>query len=242
MNKQGWILTGQDADLKIFETRVSDKEYSYKNLATYADAKAEAIKQLQDHIEPYLKRLEELQNDAFADSGKLPPFKAWCKRNGRIVVAAKTKKRAMEFAHLSRNDMENYWQKCSGSWWYHLAYEEGVWCEEIGENRSGTGVFYRPIAREEADEIAVRHLNKYQTMPIDKLINIVGQEEVENGESSMGTPYRFTASISMSDWETEEICVIGVVDDCLNWTRGWVSINRKLPLHKAVVDWLKEGF
>ena len=38
----------------------------------------------------------------------------------------------------------------------YLAHEEGVW----GENAPATGVFYRPIAKQEADEIADRQLEK----------------------------------------------------------------------------------
>jgi len=77
MIKQGWLITGQDSDLEISETRASDSEYNYGELTTYEALKAEAIKQLQDHIQPYLQRIEELQTDTFAVSKKLPPLKAW---------------------------------------------------------------------------------------------------------------------------------------------------------------------
>ena len=238
-NKQGWILTGRDSNLEIVETRASDSEYTYGNLSTYADAKAEAIKQLQDHIHPYLQRIEELQNDAFADSGKQPPLKAWEKSGSpRIVVAATTRKRATELAGISRYGMNHCWHQCSGSWWYHLAHEEGVW----GKNAPSTGVFYRPIAKQEADEIAERHLNEYRVMPIDRLHRLVGREADETGESSMGTPYQFTVRIDMNDWRPEEICVTGYVNDFLRWNaRGMASIGRKLPLPERV-NWLKEGF
>jgi hypothetical protein len=243
MSKQGWIRTGRDSNLGIVETRASDSEYAYGELTTYADAKAEAIKQLKDHIQPYLQRIEELQNDAFADSGKLPALQGWFRHDsGRVVVTAKTKKRAMELAEISRYEMENDWEKCDESWWYHLAYEEGVWCERIDENDAGTGVFFRPIAWEEANEIIVRRLHKYRIMPIDRLITIVGQEEVESGESSMGTPYRFTARIRNSGCPTEEICVEGVVDACLAGTsQQWASIYREL-LQPQTIGWVKEGF
>lgn len=243
MSKRGWILTGQNAGLSIIEVVASPKEDDYERLSTYSDAKAEAIKQLNDHIQPYLNRLEELQNDAFAQSGKLPALQGWFRHNsGRIVVTATTKKRAIELVKLSRYEIETHWRKCDGNWWHHLACEEGVWCEERGENGSGNGVFFRPIELEEANEIAVRHLNKYQAMPIDRLISLLGQECVENGKSSMGTPYRFKARISISGRETKEICVTGNVDASLAWkSRGWASIKRKLPIPQAV-DWVMEGF
>ena len=191
---------------------------------------------MQDHLQPYLQRIEELQNDTFAVSKKLPPLNAWQEEcSSRIVVAAPSKKRAMELAQISQYDMETYWEQCSGSWWYHLAYEEGVWCEERGDNGSGTGIYYRPISKVEADEIAAQHLNQYRVMPIDRLIRIAGQEVVETGESSTGTPYRFTAEIRIYDGRPEQIIVIGEVNDLL----GWSAIDHRWFERAAEVDrWL----
>ncbi len=123
----------------------------------------------------------------------------------KLIKLGKRIGRAMELAHISRFDMETDWQQCGGSWWYNLAYEKGVWCEENGEHGVPTGIYYRPIPKEEADEIADRHLNKYRVIPIDRLIRIAGQEVVKTGESSTGTPYRFTAKIRIYDRRPEEI-------------------------------------
>ena len=70
----------------------------------------------------------------------------------------------------------------------------------------------------------------------------MGQEVVETGESSTGTPYRSTVTISIYDRRPEEIRVTGEVDDFLGWYgMGRASIDRKLPLPQTV-DWSKEGF
>jgi hypothetical protein len=189
-----------------------------------------------------MKNQGSILSDVFADSGELPPFKAWKHQcHPRTLVTATTKKRAMDLAGISRHKMDSYWKQCSGSSWYPLAYEEGVWTEEMGENYSGNGVFYRPIARHELYEMAVGHFRKYQTMRIDNLINLIGQDVDETGESSMGTPYSFTASIRNFEWQPKAITVTGEANYCLNFTyRGWASIDQTFPLHK--VDWIKEGF
>ena len=130
-------------------------------------------------------------------------------------------------------------------WWYHLAHEEAIWVEERDDQKQGTGVFYKPLSREEAEQILEPHISPYRTMNIDELLALVGQTTTMTGISSQGTPYKIKTEVRRWDWDKERIRVEAVVDDCLGW--GWrlsVSVDRDLPEPVVVEteEWAKEGF
>jgi hypothetical protein len=243
MKSTGWKTTGHESDMRIAEFKTDDP---HDTLVSYEEAKAQAIKTLRDHVAPYLARIEELEQDVFAETGALPPLKAWRQyHEPKAVVTATTKKRAMELTRKTRHCFDAGWHDCEGDWWYHLAQEEAVWAEERDDQKQGTGVFFKPLGREEAEQILDLFIAPYRMMNIDEILALVGQTWTVTGVSSHGTPYKITAEVRRRDWDKEHIRVEATIDDCLGW--GWrrsVSVDRDLP-ELAVVgieDRAKEGF
>ena len=230
-------------DTRVAEFRV---EYPGDTVMAYEEAKAAALQRLRDHVAPYLARIEELEQDVFGETGALPPFRAWRKWSGvRAVVIAKTKKRATELTRASRYSFDSRWHECSDDWWYHLAREEGVWIEEQDDRKQGTGVFYKPLGREEAEQILEPYISPYRTMGIDELLAQVGQTSTATGVSSHGTPYKIKTEVEQWDWDEDRIHVEAKIDDCLGWGRHRSAcVVRELPELAVVAteEWAKEGF
>jgi hypothetical protein len=241
MKKQGWSVGGNGADLRIYEKSLREDQYGYDSLVSYAEAKETAMNSLRDHVEPYLMRIAQLESDQFEISGKLPPFKAWQRQYDKIIVVAKTKRRAIELCAESRYGFNEIWALCQGDWWYKLAHEEGLWAEKRDGNKMGTGIYYRSLSRNEAEEIAERHMREYREMPLDTLIALIGHSTTITEESSHGTPYQVTTKIEVYEWQSNQVSVQVEVDDCLGWQgHYWDVWSRGLP--QVTVDWVKEGF
>jgi hypothetical protein len=241
MKHIGWKVFGRESDMRVaeFRTETPDNE-----LMTYEQAKVSALQRLREHVAPYLARIEELEQDVFGETGALPPFRAWRKWSGvRAVVIAKTKRRATELARETRYGFDNSWHECEGDWWYHLAHQESIWIEEQDDKNQGTGVYYKPLSREEAEQILEPYISPYRTMGIEELLAQVGQTSTITGVSAAGTPYKITTEVEQLD--EDRISVKAEIDDCLGW--GWhpsASVDRKLS-KLAVVgteEWAKEGF
>jgi hypothetical protein len=211
----------------------------------YEEAKALALQRLKDHVAPYLTRIDQLGKDQFLDTGALPPLKAWRYEFRHAVVTAKTKKRAIELVRTNRYGFDSSWRECCGDWWYHLAHEEAVWIEKQDDRRQGTGVFYKPLDRDEAEQILEQQVSPYRTIGINELLGQVGRTWTATGVSSQGTPYKITTAVRHWDWDEEHICVEAGIDDDLGWgCQPSKSVKRDLP-ELAVVgaeDWAKEGF
>ena len=245
MNNTGWKVLGLESDTRIAEFKAENPD---NKLVSYEEAKADALKRLRDHVAPYLARIEELEQDEFLETGALPPLKAWrCDYGHKTIVVAKTKKRAAELTGDSQYGFNSSWDVCEGDWWYHLAQEEAVWVEERDDERKGTGVYYKPVSREEAEQILELFISPYRTVDIDELVNMVGQTLTVTSVSSQGTPYRIKIEAEQGVMYPgqEGICVRIRIDDCLGWK--WLpsaSVVRDLPRPDAVEteEWAKEGF
>ena len=74
MKNTGWKMVDCDENTRIAEFKIDNP---HDTLVSYEEAKAQALKKLTDHVAPYLARIEELEQDAFAETGALPPLKAW---------------------------------------------------------------------------------------------------------------------------------------------------------------------
>ena len=99
MKSAGWKVVDSGPDTRIAEFKVDNP---HDTLLSYEEAKAAALQRLREHVAPYLARIDELEQDVFAEAGALPPLKAWrCHYGFRAVVTAKTKKRAAELAEES---------------------------------------------------------------------------------------------------------------------------------------------
>lgn len=248
MKSTGWKIVDSGSETRIAEFTVVN---SYDNVMAYAEAKAAALQRLNDHVAPYLARIKELEQGQFAETGALPPLKAWGYDRRHAVVTAKTKKRAIELAEETRYGFDSDWHECLGDWWYHLAHEEALWIEERDDRKQGTGVFYKPLAREEAKQILEPYISPYRTMDIHELLGQVDQISTVTGFSSQGTPYKVTTRIRRWDWDEDEdedegrIFVAAEINDCLGWNSSIsLDVCRDLP-ELAVVgaeDWPKEGF
>ncbi len=231
MIKKGWMVRGQGAELEIVGHRASEQDYAFDKLGQYEEAKAQALQRLQEHVQPYLDRIADISSDTFKASRALPPFRAW--HHAKRVVVAKTKKRAMELAHISRYEFENCWEECDGCWWYNLAQAEGLWVEKRDKD---TSEFVRTMMKEEADGILALYEAKYMSMDILQLLSLAESESFESGESSVGTPYTVKVVVFQPEW-VDQVNVYISIDDGLGW-HGRSSTSR----WRKVIDWSKEGY
>lgn len=241
MPKQGWRLTGDGPNLAIAEV----KQHNDLGLTSYSEAREQVLTKLRRHVQPYLDQIERLECDEFAATGRLPEFKAWQHSwYGRpyTLVFAKTKKRAIELVEDTRYGFEESWEPCEGTWWYEHCVEEGVFVEETDENNRGTGVFLRPLSREEKDEFAEQFIAPYRTMSAEKLLSKVGRQFVSTGESRHGTPFRATVAVEESHRSTE-LWVHAEVDDGLGHFGGGgcAYFHRNVSVSESC-NWIKEGF
>lgn len=243
MKSTRWKVFGVETDTRVAEFKIENPD---DQLMTYEEAKASALQRLKDHVAPYLARIEELEQDVFAETGALPPLRAWKRSYGsNAVITAKTKKRAAELAEESLYGFNIGWDACEGDWWYHLAREEAVWIEEQDDQKQGTGVFYKPLAREEAEQIVEQTISPYRTMSIDVLLGQVGRTSTVTGGSSQGTPYKITTRVERGEYAEEVIFVRVRIDDFLNWKcpeHSWHERYLSKLTPTGAVDWAKEGF
>tara|TARA_R110002096_G_scaffold380542_6_gene574478 strand:- start:1147 stop:1872 length:726 start_codon:yes stop_codon:yes gene_type:complete len=241
MKHTGWKVLGDGPSRRIAEFKTNKGD---DTMLSYDEAKDDVLRFLKEHIDPFLQRIDELENDDDRVSGALPPFKAWCSNYG-TVVTAKTKKRAIELLETTRYSFNLDFNEAGGDWWYHLAHEEAVWIEETDEEGKGTDTYIKPVGRDEANHIIEEHLSPYRTMRLDELLSKVGEEIESTGESSDGTPYKLTTTIRRYEWQPDTIGVIVRLDDELKeGCRVWDSIDRDISelLVLSSVDWKKEGF
>jgi hypothetical protein len=243
MKNTGWKMVGSEENTRIVEFRVEDP---HDKLTPYEEAKAAALQSLRDHVAPYLARIEEIEQNLFAETGALPPLKAWRYDYGhKAIVTAKTKRRAIELAETTRHSFDSNWHECEGDWWYHLAHEESVWIEEQDDKKRGTGVYYKPLTREEAEQILEQHISRYRTMGIGELLSQVGQNSTVADISSQGTPYKVTTEVERGRYAEDLIFVRVQVDDFLGWKCPDFSLHER-DLSKltpiGAVNWVKEGF
>jgi len=240
----GWKVIGSESNVRIAEFR---SNAPHDTLMPYKEAKAAALQRLRDHVSPYRGRIEELEQDVFADTGALPPFRAWrCSYGSKAIVTAKTKKRATELARENRYGFDCSWRECVDDWWYHLAQEEGIWVEEQDDRGQGNGIFYKPLDRVEAEQILEPYIAPYRTMDVEQLFAQAGQTSTATGVSSQGTPYKITTKVVREAFHgNDAVYVYAHIDDCLGWGYGHsTSVKRDLP-ELAVVgteEWVKEGF
>jgi len=243
MNRTTWTIQGEDQGWRLVEVRaegVAGPRMSYR------EAKERLITSLQQRAAPILGRIATLEADEDAEAGALPPLKAWTRKyeySYNTVIVAPTKKRAIELAYRTRYSFDQDFEIAEGDWWYRVARQgEGVWVEERDEEKQGTGVYYRPVERSEADQIVEQHLAAYSAMPIERLVAEIGAEYTITGESSFGTPYRLVTQIRACDWKQNHVSVTACLNDCLNWwpSGSHSTIHRELP--KLTCDWEHEGF
>lgn len=228
-NRTTWKVVGDGADIWVAEVRVDDPQEA---VVSYADAKAAALQKLREHVEPYLARIDELEEDQFLEMGAVPSYRAWVRSyDPKIIVAAKTKKRAVELANTTRYSFDADWRECGGEWWYRLAHEEGIWFEEQDERKWGTGKFYRPIEYEESHHILEQHIAAYLTIDVLDLLKQVGASSV-TGVSSHGTAYTIKTKVRQAivAQGQEGIRVDCEIDHCRGWYyRDSLSLERELP-------------
>jgi hypothetical protein len=122
LTRRSWMVVGNGPDTRIMECR-PDKD-NKEQLVTYEQAKAQASESLEDFVSPYLRRIEELQQDEFKERGKLPKFKAWHKRS--TLVVAKSQKQAAELLRTSDYHIRTYFELANGDWWYRYADSESM--------------------------------------------------------------------------------------------------------------------
>lgn len=241
--KTGWKVIGDDAERRIAELKATDEN---KNLLSYEQAKRIALEELRDEVRPYLKRIEELERDVFQTTGALPPLKAWVRwTRNTLVVTAKSKVRARELLQLSRNRFDDDWSECDGDWWYHLAHNESIWVEERDANGRNTGKFYQSLSQDEVAAILDAHAAPYHTMRITRLLDMVGEDRIESGASTAGTPYKITTSVRQYSWDNSTIHVDCEIDDgCHVLHRPTRYVTRELPQVEVVTaaEWKSQGF
>jgi hypothetical protein len=223
----GWKMVDYDENTRIAEFKADESD---NELVSYEEAKAQALKKMKDHVAPYLARIQDLEQDTFAETGALPPLKAWrCDYSHKAIVVAKTKRRAAELMEESRYGFNLSWFECEGDWWYHLAQEEAIWVEELDDKERGTGVFYKPVSGKEAKNILEPYLSAYRTMDIDDLLKRVDQTSTDTGISSEGTAYKI--KFEVRNWDKGHIRVDAELDHCLNWKgRYSLCVFRELDL------------
>ena len=238
MKKQGWLITGQGAETRIYEARLDEFEWRCDQLASYEVAKAEALKRLRDQAEPLLAAISMLLTDEYAEAGKLPQMKAWRNRREDCIVIAKTKRRAMEITRSSRYGFTEDWTQCEGDWWWGVPLVEGVWVAEMN-GQDFTGNHVRCLGRDGARELAEQHVQKYREMPTDKLVALDGFSATETEVDPHGTPYRINTTVRVRN-EMVEIEV--EVNDRLGRDGRWSTYHSRPLPQPEPVDWVVEGF
>lgn len=189
-SKTTWKIVGAGSDTRIAEFTL---DHQQEKVMTYGEAKAAALQTLKAHVAPLLARIEELEQDQFLKAGALPPLKAWRQRyGGQAVVTAQTKKRAMEIVDESRYGFNSSWDECKGDWWYHLAHEEAIWMERQDAEKQGTGIFYKPLDRDEGQQLLEQHVAPYRVMDVSELLWLVGNQWNVTGIGLQGTPYKIS--------------------------------------------------
>ena len=238
MAKRTWMVVDDGPDTRIMECRRTDNNQD--ELVTYEEAKAQAVQILEDHVAPALNRIEELKQDEFQKRGQLPSFKVWESKD--LLVAARTKKRAMELTNESRYGFNLSFKQVTDSstdWWYPYAQEESIW--EVLRNDRGwtTGEYRKILGQDEAMAIIHEELAKYETLPIAQLVGMIGNEEMIERVCTEGLPVQVVIEVCQYGWEPSVIRVEAEIKErVLRWCRA--ELRRDIP--KQVCNWKAEGF
>lgn len=240
MVKKTWMVTGSGPDTRIMECRPT--EHNQERLVSYAEARAQAVQILEDYVAPSLNRIKELKQDEFRERGKLPTLKVW--ESNRYLVAARTKKRAIELTQESRYGFDQSFSRVTDSesdWWYRYAAEESLWSEVRDERNRPTGEYRKLLLRVEAMAIIHEELARYEALSIARLANMVGHEERIERVCTAGLPIQVVIKVCQYAWEPSVIRVEGEIKDSV-FRRCGDEIRRDIPIEKAVCNWMKEGF
>jgi hypothetical protein len=197
--KTSWEVIKHSVDTRISEVRGEDG-------LNYEQAKQEAIAYLESETKRYLDRLAELQADVLYDRGRFPELKVW--EGPKKLVAAKTKKRAMELLRYNRYDFNSsYVAVDDGDWWYSFAREERVWARRRDERGLHTGEYVKLITEEEHDSLLIAAFAPYKKLPFSDLEPLVGQEVLSQGCTPAGAPYSMRVAI---EWYAESCIKINI--------------------------------
>ncbi len=238
MKKKIWMVTGSVPYTRIMECRPNEHNQGM----TYDEAKSQAVQILEDYVAPALNRIEELKQDEFQKRGQLPTLKIW--ESHRYLVAAKTKKRALELTRESCYGFDKSFDQVTDSdsdWWYPYAQEESIWGAVRDERGRTTGEYQRMLDRDEAMAIIHEELAKYETLPMAQLMGMIGNKEMIERVCSEGFPIQVVVKVCQYDWEPSVIRVEAEINDrVLSWCGD--EIRRDAPIEKPVCNWKAEGF
>lgn len=200
--KTTWKIRGKGQEIELAEYRLG--QTSEDAVMTYQQAKARALAQLEEMASPLLQRIEDIKNDVFHESGKLPAFKAWM--SDSLLVVAKTKKRAMALTDETRRDFNEQYSEVTGHWWYQFAKGESLWAwphtkgDQLSEYRE-------LIPVEECHTIIRRAVEEYKAMSDGHLLALVGQRIMNEDIGAAQMRYRTT--IAVYKWGADMILIEG---------------------------------
>jgi len=192
--KTTWEVIGNGPDTRVWERRLQPGDKK----TTYEEAKQTALRDLEDHVRPYLKRIDELKSDEFRQRGMFPKMKAW--HSNYVRVIAKTKKRAAEMMKESRYSFNLDYSESVGDSWYPYAADESVWI--ITRKAEDDSIQHqRALPSEEAEALLRKELAEFEVMPLCELLEKVGNKEVREVECSKGLPVRVEVKVNRYGWD-----------------------------------------
>ena len=240
MAKRTWMVVEDGPDTRIMECRRTDDNQD--ELVTYEEAKAQAVQILEHYVAPALNRIEELKQDEFQKRGQLPSFKVWESKD--LLVAARTKKRAMELTYETRYGFNLSFKQVgdpSSDWWYPYAQDESIW-EVVRDDRGlTTGEYRKVLGQDEAMAIIHDELAHYESLPMSQLMGMIGNKEVIERVCSEGLPVQVVVEVHLDAWEPSTIRIDAKIKDrVLRWC--WAQLHRNIPTEEPVCNWKAEGF
>ena len=238
-NKTTWDVVGWDADVRIIEARATEYDVTVKS---YEEAKKIALEKLRSHIRPYLARIEELESDQFLKKGAMPPMRIWRSQYGkRLVVTAKTKKRAAELVDETKHGFNTYWYEHFGDPWCDLAQREAVWVPQCDANGATTDKFQRCLMRDEAMEILREYARPYRDVDPRELLPLLGNKRTDKGTTEDGVAYEITTEAWRDHYNSAVMTVQFRICDGsgIIWIPP-IVFERDFP--KESVAWKDEGF
>lgn len=228
-SRRTWKVVGAGSDLRLVEFPRDNEEAT----ATYQEAKAQAVAELEGVIAQYEQRLREIESDAFRERGKFPSLKAWA--GHRVMVVASSQKRAAELLRTSVYGLRQYYRKTTGDWWYEFAREESVWvkAEEAGQ-------YVRALSDEDARNLVRDELLRYESMGASRLSMLVGSDRVCERRCSRRIPVKVKIKFRQFDWEPDWIWVESEIRERVERPVG--EDLRVAADTKNVCNWKTEGF
>lgn len=191
-------VSNWEAVLNGSQTRVVEVTAAEAGAAiSYEQAKEAAATYLRLQMAPLANRLGEIEGDKDRERGRRPNLKVWSHAN--LLVAAATKRQAMELALETRHYFNNYYRlEEDGDWWYDYAHEPSLWVRF--EDDSGGRMYRRAIGvREAGDRMADYIASKFPDA--DAAAVLIRGDQVHHLEGADGTSYPFTVSCSECDTE-----------------------------------------